>query len=176
MLASPARVAHRLVARFADEAVRELPARAPEAVDSALGAQLHRARRGGAHRHRRRLGVDNAFILARRLFGAMGEINPKPNGWCKTRRGISRLRRLHMHRGRWCFAGGISQNTNDIVSILQQPRPMCQISHKISEKVNTVPKFIQLIELKPEEAGTTGQVKCRQRLGGVLNFYYRDAA
>ena len=34
----------------------------------------------------------------------------------------------------------------------------------------------QLIDTNPDEAGVTGPVKCRQRLGGLLSFYYRDAA
>lgn len=34
----------------------------------------------------------------------------------------------------------------------------------------------QLIAPIADEAGTTGPVKCRQRLGGLLSFYYREAA
>ena len=34
----------------------------------------------------------------------------------------------------------------------------------------------RLIQPDPEEACRTGPVRCRQRLGGTLNFYYRDAA
>ena len=34
----------------------------------------------------------------------------------------------------------------------------------------------QLIEATIASAPNAGAVKCRERLGGILNFYYRDAA
>ena len=34
----------------------------------------------------------------------------------------------------------------------------------------------RLIEPALEEAGRAGPVKCRERLGGTLRFYYREAA
>jgi putative transposase len=34
----------------------------------------------------------------------------------------------------------------------------------------------KLIEPSPEAGGTTGDVECRERLGGLLNYYYRRAA
>jgi hypothetical protein len=34
----------------------------------------------------------------------------------------------------------------------------------------------RLIENLPANDNATGPVRCRQRLGGVLNFYHREAA
>ena len=34
----------------------------------------------------------------------------------------------------------------------------------------------QLIENSADENGTSGKVVCRSRLGGMLNFYHREAA
>ena len=34
----------------------------------------------------------------------------------------------------------------------------------------------QLIESNPQDAVDTGTVRCRERLGGTLKFYYREAA
>ena len=34
----------------------------------------------------------------------------------------------------------------------------------------------QLIEAAPQDMAVTGPVMCRERLGGTLKFYYREAA
>jgi len=34
----------------------------------------------------------------------------------------------------------------------------------------------KLIDPSDEVGRTAGEVKCRERLGGLLNYYYRDAA
>ena len=34
----------------------------------------------------------------------------------------------------------------------------------------------RLVEMNDELAETTGEVQCRERLGGLLKYYHRDAA
>ena len=42
--------------------------------------------------------------------------------------------------------------------------------------MRTVANMGQLIQKSADEARRSGKVVCRSRLGGMLNFYHREAA